>query len=92
MSTVTAACVQFCAGPDKAGNIERMAPLVAHAADRGADLVLLPEKWNAVADGPELARHAERLDAGETVDAMRSGLGTRAPHPADLRQHRHRRR
>ncbi len=71
MSTVTAACVQFCAGPDKAGNIERMAPLVAHAADRGADLVLLPEMWNAVADGPELARHAEQLDAGgPTLDAL----------------------
>jgi predicted amidohydrolase len=70
MSSVTAACVQFCAGPDKSENIERMAPLVAHAAQRGADLVLLPEKWNAVADGPELARHAESLDGGETVDAL----------------------
>jgi nitrilase len=71
MSRVIAACVQFCAGPDKSENIERMAPLVAHAAARGADLVLLPEKWNAVADGPELARFAESLeDGGETLDAL----------------------
>jgi deaminated glutathione amidase len=71
MSTVIAACVQFCAGPDKAENIERMARLVAHAAERGADLVLLPEKWNAVADGPELARYAEPLDeGGPTLDAL----------------------
>jgi len=67
---VTAACVQFCAGPDKTENIARMAPLVAEAASRGAKLVLLPEKWNAVADGPELLRYAERLDEGETIDAL----------------------
>ena len=67
---VTAACVQFCAGPDKTENIARMAPLVAEAASRGAELVLLPEKWNAVADGPELLRYAERLDEGETIDAL----------------------
>src|SRR3954453_3675360 len=71
MTTVPAACVQFCAGPDKLENIERMAPLVAHAAQRGARLVLLPEKWNAVADGPELADHAERLEeGGPTLDAL----------------------
>jgi predicted amidohydrolase len=70
VSTLLAACVQFVAGPDKSENIERMAPLVARAAARGAKLVLLPEKWNAVADGPELARYAERLDGGETVDAL----------------------
>jgi nitrilase len=67
---VTAACIQFCAGPDKTENIARMAPLVAEAASRGAQLVLLPEKWNAVADGPELLRYAERLDEGETIDAL----------------------
>src|SRR3954453_20855176 len=71
MTTVTAACVQFCAGPDKLENIERMAPLVAHAAQRGASLVLLPEKWNAVADGPALADHAEgREEGGPTRDAL----------------------
>ena len=53
MDRVTAACVQFSASRDKAENIERMAPLVAEAADRGATLVLLPEKWNAIADGDE---------------------------------------
>src|SRR5438067_5067270 len=77
MTSVLAACVQFCAGPDKQENIERMAPLVAHAADRGARLVQLPEKWNAVADGPELARYAERLgDGGPTLDALSSWAAT----------------
>ncbi len=81
MNTLLAACVQFVAGPDKSENIERMAPLVARAAARGAKLVLLPEKWNAVADGPELARYAERLDGGETVDAL---AGWAREHRIDL--------
>jgi len=79
--SVTAACVQFCAGPDKLENIERMAPLVAHAAERGAQVVLLPEKWNAVADGLELARHAERLDeGGPTLDALSSWAAAHRIH------------
>ena len=70
MSSLRAACVQFCAGPDKSQNIARMAPLVTEAADRGADLVLLPEKWNSVAEGPELRAAAESLDGGETLGAL----------------------
>ncbi len=70
MTTVRAACVQFQARPEKSENVALMAPLVAEAAARGADVVLLPEKWNAWMDGPRLRPLAERLDAGETVDAM----------------------
>ena len=70
MSTIRAACVQFSARADKSENVARMAPLVAEAAGRGADVVLLPEKWNAWMDGPRLRPLAERIDGGETVDAM----------------------
>jgi predicted amidohydrolase len=65
-----AACVQFRARADKSENIALMAPLVAEAAGRGADVVLLPEKWNAWLDGPELRAQAEELDSGPTVEAM----------------------
>jgi deaminated glutathione amidase len=65
-----AACIQFQARPEKADNIADMAPLVAKAAGLGADLVLLPEKWNAWLDGPGLRDQAERLDRGPTVEAM----------------------
>jgi len=65
-----AACVQFRARSEKASNIADMAPLVAEAAGRGADVVLLPEKWNAWLDGPELRDQAERLDSGPTVEIM----------------------
>jgi deaminated glutathione amidase len=70
MDRITAACVQFRASRDKSENIARMAPLVAEAAERGARLVLLPEKWNAIADGRELRAYAESLEQGETIDAL----------------------
>jgi deaminated glutathione amidase len=71
MDRITAACVQFSASRDKAENIARMATLVEEAAARGARLVLLPEKWNAVADGRELLAYAESLeDGGDTLDAL----------------------
>jgi deaminated glutathione amidase len=70
MSQIRAACVQFSARADKSENVALMAPLVAEAAERGADVVLLPEKWNAWMDGPRLRPLAERIDSGETVDAM----------------------
>jgi deaminated glutathione amidase len=69
-SSLRASCVQFAARPDKRENIRAMAPLVARAAGDGADLVLLPEKWNAWADGAALRALAEPLDGGETVEAM----------------------
>ncbi len=70
MSRLRAACVQFAARAEKADNLRDMAPLVAEAAARGADVVLLPEKWNAWLDGPGLRALAERLDGGETVELM----------------------
>jgi len=71
MDRVIAACVQFSASRDKTENIERMAPLVQEAAARGATLVLLPEKWNAIADGAELRSYAESLEDGaETIEAL----------------------
>jgi predicted amidohydrolase len=62
-----AACVQLTARPDKAENIARAEALVERAAAAGAQLVLLPEKWNGVGD---LAALAEPLDGGESVAAM----------------------
>ncbi len=70
MSPIRAACVQFSARADKSENVALMAPLVTEAAERGADIVLLPEKWNAWMDGPRLRPLAERIDSGETVHAM----------------------
>jgi predicted amidohydrolase len=64
------ACVQMTSGPDKAANLEKGEQLVARAAATGADLVVLPEKWNAIGDGDVLYAAAEPLEGGETVELM----------------------
>jgi predicted amidohydrolase len=64
------ACVQMTSGPEKAANLEKAEKLVARAASTGADVVVLPEKWNAIGDGDVLYVAAEPLERGETVEAM----------------------
>ena len=55
---------------DKAANLETAERLVAQAAATGADLVVLPEKWNAIGGASVLHAAAEPLDGGESVEAM----------------------
>jgi predicted amidohydrolase len=55
----------------KADNLETAEALVAHAASTGADLVLLPEKWNAIGPADVFRANAEELDEGETARALR---------------------
>src|SRR4051794_9289996 len=57
-------------GPDKAANLETAGRLVARAAATGADLVALPEKWNAIGTTEQLHAAAEPLEGGESVEAM----------------------
>jgi predicted amidohydrolase len=64
------ACVQINASGSKADNIERAEALVARAAATGADVVLLPEKWNGIGSAEILLEVAEPLEGGETVEAM----------------------
>jgi predicted amidohydrolase len=70
------ACVQMTSGPDKAANLERSERLVANAARAGADIVVLPEKWNAIGPPDVLHAAAEPLAGGESVGAM-SGWAAR---------------
>jgi predicted amidohydrolase len=64
------ACVQLSSRADKAANIERAEELVARAAATGAEVVVLPEKWNAIGNAETLHAAAEPLEAGESVEAM----------------------
>lgn len=65
-----AAVVQINSGADRESNIEVAGRLVKAAADDGAELVVLPEKWSLLGDGRALAEGAETLD-GEAVQAAR---------------------
>jgi predicted amidohydrolase len=67
---IRVACVQLTSRADKAANLERAEQLVADAASAGADLVVLPEKWNAIGDGETLHAAAETLEDGESVQAL----------------------
>src|ERR687895_364414 len=64
------ACVQLSSGTDKAANLEKAEALVARAASTGADVVVLPEKWNAIGQPEVLHAAAESIDDGESVAAM----------------------
>jgi predicted amidohydrolase len=66
-----AAAVQLNSGDDKGRNLEVAERLVRAAADDGAELIALPEKWNLLAGGAQLAAGAEPLD-GPSLDAART--------------------
>ncbi len=64
------ACVQLNARDVKADNLALAERLVARAAATGADVVLLPEVWNAWGPPDVLRAAAEPLEGGETFAAM----------------------
>jgi deaminated glutathione amidase len=64
------ACVQLNARGVKADNLEKAEKLVARAAATGADLVVLPEKWNAWGSADVIRAAAEPAESGETFEAM----------------------
>jgi predicted amidohydrolase len=67
---IRVACVQLSSGRDKAANLERAQALVARAASAGADVVVLPERWNLIGSPDDYRAAAEPLDGGESVAAM----------------------
>jgi deaminated glutathione amidase len=67
---IRVACVQMTSRSDKGANIEAAERLLARAAATGADVVVLPEKWNAIGDVAALHAAAEPLEGGESVAAM----------------------
>ena len=81
-----AAAIQLNSTGDKARNVETAERLVRAAAADGAELVVLPEKWNLLGDSAALSQGAEPLD-GPTTSAC-ALLGPRARHSPGGRQHR----
>jgi predicted amidohydrolase len=68
---VRVAAVQLNSNGDKARNVAAAERLVRAAAADGAELVALPEKWNLLGSGEEIAAGAEALD-GPSLGAARS--------------------
>ncbi len=64
------ACCQLTSRADKEENLERAEALVGRAASGGADVVVLPEKWNGIGEVETLHVLAEPLASGESVQAM----------------------
>jgi predicted amidohydrolase len=64
------ACVQMTSRDDKGRNLETAERLVGRAAATGADVVVLPEKWNWIGAAEDAAENGEPLDGGESVEAM----------------------
>jgi deaminated glutathione amidase len=69
------AAVQLTTSADAERNVEVAATLVARAAEAGARLVVLPEKWHYIHDAAYMARGAEPLD-GPAVQAARGWART----------------
>ena len=73
---IRVACVQLTSGQEKAANIEKTERLVAQAAATGADIVALPEKWNAIGPPEVLHDTAKAIEDGVSVAAMRGWAKT----------------
>jgi predicted amidohydrolase len=69
-STLRAAAVQLNATEDVDRNLEIADRLTRHAAARGAQLVVLPEKWTVLGRPDAMEQHAQTLD-GPVVDWAR---------------------
>jgi deaminated glutathione amidase len=65
------AAIQLNSRSDKERNIETAGGLVAAAARAGAELIVLPEKWNLLGHPDELRAGAEALDDGPSLAAAR---------------------
>lgn len=91
------AAIQMCSVPDREANLAAADRLVREAAAGGASLVLLPEKWPALGEGPDLHAAAEVLGDGPAlawaratarelgIDLVAGSISERVPGEAKLR-------
>ena len=68
--TLRVACIQLASDEHVDQNVDRAERGVREAADRGARLIALPEKWNAIGELEVLRGAAEPID-GPTISRVR---------------------
>ncbi len=68
---IRAAAIQLNSTAERAKNLQVAERLVREAGSMGAELVVLPEKWNLLAEGEALAAGAEPID-GPSIESARS--------------------
>ena len=95
MQRMRAAAVQLSSTPDRDRNLEAADRLTREAAARGAELVVLPEKWPVLGTPEQTAAGAEPLDGPSLTwargvgaragDRPRRGLDRRGASPAPSR-------
>ncbi len=71
-ASLRAAAVQLNATEDADRNLETADRLTRDAAGRGAQLVVLPEKWTILGRAEVMAQHAQSLEDGPAVSWARS--------------------
>jgi len=71
-NTLTVAVIQLSVTEDKGENIRQAQRLLTLAADRGAQLAVLPEKWNGFGTHQVLRACAEPIEDGASALALRS--------------------
>jgi len=76
---VRVAALQIASDDDLDGNVERANRLFTTAADRGAELIVLPEKWSLLGDPEVLHAKAESID-GRAITAIRELCRTHNVH------------
>ncbi len=70
--TLRVAAVQLNATEDVARNLETADRLTRQAASRGAELVVLPEKWTVLGRGEVMEEHAQTLEGPAVAWATRT--------------------
>ncbi len=68
--TMRLAAVQMCSGKDPERNLEKALTLLERAADRGADVIALPENFSLMGSDRDRARFAQDLD-GTVLSELR---------------------
>jgi predicted amidohydrolase len=69
--TIECAVIQLCSTPDKAENLEEARRLISTAAEKGAELIALPENYSFIGGDDEKLKEVEDIETGPSVMLLR---------------------